>query len=189
MTCIVGLVDGGNVYIGGDSAGVAGLNITIRADEKVFHNGPFIMGFTSSFRMGQLLRYKFSAPKQNTNQTDMEYMVTDFIDSVRKTFGDGGYGSTADKTDNEGGVFLVGYNGKLYHISSDFQVGVPTNKYDAVGCGAEVAKGSLYSSNGKTAQARLKLALEASAHFSGGVAPPFVFVKQAGPPTKRKAKK
>lgn len=51
MTAIVGLVEKGNVYIGGDSAGVAGLSISIRGDEKVFKVGPFIMGFTSSFRM------------------------------------------------------------------------------------------------------------------------------------------
>jgi hypothetical protein len=38
MTCIVGLVDKGDVYIGGDSAGVAGLSLSIRADEKVFGN-------------------------------------------------------------------------------------------------------------------------------------------------------
>ena len=37
MTCIAGLVDSnGDIYIGGDSAGVAGYDLTIRADEKVF---------------------------------------------------------------------------------------------------------------------------------------------------------
>ena len=35
MTCIVGLVHEGVVYIGGDSAGVGGLSLTVRADEKV----------------------------------------------------------------------------------------------------------------------------------------------------------
>lgn len=189
MTCIVGLVDKGNVYIGGDSAGVSGLGVSIRADEKVFHNGPFIMGFTSSFRMGQLLRYKFGPSKQLANQDDMSYMVTDFIDSVRKCFGDNGFGSTPDKADNEGGVFLVGYNGALYHIDSDFQVGKPLWQYDSVGCGSEIAKGSMFSSKGKTPEARIKLALEASSAFSGGVAPPFAFVKQMNKKPRRKVTK
>ena len=39
MTCIVGLVHEGVVYIGGDSAGVGGMSLTVRADEKVFQNG------------------------------------------------------------------------------------------------------------------------------------------------------
>lgn len=189
MTCIVGLVDKGNVYIGGDSAGVAGLHLTIRADEKVFHNGPFIMGFTSSFRMGQLLRYKFNPPKQTTDQSDMAYMVTDFIDAIRKCFAENGYGTMGDKSDNEGGVFLVGYNKELYHIDSDFQVGKPVCKYDSVGCGSDVAKGSLFTSVGKTPEARIGLALEASAAFSGGVAPPFAYVSQVVTKAKRKVTK
>ena len=39
MTCIVGLIDEGKVYIGGDSAGAADDLITVRADEKVFVRG------------------------------------------------------------------------------------------------------------------------------------------------------
>src|SRR5277367_6187487 len=119
MTCIIGLVDKGDVYIGGDSAGVAGLSLTIRADEKVFGNGPFVFGFTSSFRMGQLLRYKFSPPDQTVNQGDMEYMVTSFIDSARRCFANNGFG---DKEATRGGTFLVGFNSKLYTIEGDFQV-------------------------------------------------------------------
>lgn len=34
MTCIVGLVEASNIYIGGDSAGVSGYDLTIRADSK-----------------------------------------------------------------------------------------------------------------------------------------------------------
>lgn len=178
MTCIVGLVDKGNVYMGGDSAGVGGLSITIRDDEKVFVNGPFIMGFTTSFRMGQLLRYKFKVPQQTTDQTDMEYMVTTFIDAVRKCFAENGYGKMADRDHNKGGTFLVGYKGNLYAIHDDFQVGKPNLQYDAVGCGEDIALGSLYSTKGKKPEERVKLALEAASKFSAGVAPPFVLVKQ-----------
>ena len=42
MTCIVGYRDDNNVYIAGDSAGVAGYSLQIRADEKVFRNKDFI---------------------------------------------------------------------------------------------------------------------------------------------------
>src|SRR5271170_3977037 len=128
MTCIVGLMDKGDVYMGGDSAGVSGLSISIRADEKVFVNGPFIMGFTTSFRMGQLLRYKFSPPEQTSHQDNMQYMVTSFIDTARKCFEDNGFGEK-----RRGGTFLVGYKGQLYTIDSDFQVGLPADTYDAVG--------------------------------------------------------
>lgn len=118
LTCIVGIQEKDTVYIGADSAGIAGLSLSIRSDEKVFTNGPFIMGFTTSFRMGQLLRYKFNPPKQTSNQDDMKYMVTDFIDSCRQCFAANGFG---DRDATQGGTFLVGYKGKLYTVEADYQ--------------------------------------------------------------------
>lgn len=53
MTCIVGYVTPAReVVMGADSAGVAGYDLRIRRDVKVFHAGPFLIGYTSSFRMG-----------------------------------------------------------------------------------------------------------------------------------------
>lgn len=185
MTCIVGLVHDGDVYIGGDSAGIAGLSVSIRADEKVFGNGPFIMGFTSSFRMGQLLRYKFSPPAQTVHQGDMEYMVTSFIDAVRQCFAGNGFG---DKDASVGGNFLVGYKGKLYNIEADHQVGVPTLSYDAVGCGTDLALGALYATEGLSPEQRINAALSAASTFSAGVAPPFTILKLEGEDKKTKPK-
>lgn len=52
MTCIVGYAVDGNVYMGGDSAGVGeGYSLQIRAEEKVFLKGSMIFGFTTSFRI------------------------------------------------------------------------------------------------------------------------------------------
>lgn len=186
MTCIVGLVDKGDVYIGGDSAGVAGLSLSIRADEKVFGNGPFIMGFTSSFRMGQLLRYKFSPPAQTVHQDDMEYMVTSFIDAARQCFSTNGFG---DKDATVGGTFLVGYKGNLYTIEGDYQVGKSQASFDAVGCGSDLALGSLYSTEGLDPKERVNLALSAASTFSAGVAPPFVILRLQSENKKPKAKK
>lgn len=172
MTCIVGLEEKDAVYIGGDSAGVSGLSVSIRADEKVFTNGPFVMGFTTSFRMGQLLRFKLDPPKQTVSTDDYKYMVTDFIDAVRKCFTDNGFGTTS-----AGGTFLVGYNGKLYTIHSDFQVGIPSIAYAAVGCGSDLALGAMYALPDKKPEQRIKAALNAASTFSGGVAPPYVIMK------------
>lgn len=190
MTCIVGLVHNGDVYIGGDSAGVAGLSITIRSDEKVFGNGPFIMGFTTSFRMGQLLRYKLAPPAQTVHQNDMEYMVTSFIDACRTCFSQNGFG---DKDASVGGNFLVGYHGKLYNIEGDYQVGVPKLPFDAVGCGSDLALGAMFATEGLSPEKRINAALMAASTFSAGVAPPFTILKlesdhkKAAP--KKKAKK
>lgn len=180
MTAIVGLVDNGIVYMGADSAGVAGLSLNIRQDEKVFYNGPFLMGGTTSFRMIQLLRYKFVPPIQKKNQDDMKYMVADFIDAVRKCFAQNGFGDMQDKSSNKGGSFLVGYKGKIYYVGSDFQIGYSLQPYNAVGCGAEIALGALHSTKDliKDPQKRVELALEAAAAHSAGVSAPFVILQQ-----------
>lgn len=174
MTCIAGLVHEGKVYIGGDSAGVAGYYLTVRADAKVFRNGPFLMGFTSSFRMGQLLHYKLRVPAHHPDTDIYEYMVTTFIDTVRQCLRDGGY-ATNDKGEESGGTFLVGYRGRLFEINSDYQVGEALDGYAAVGCGGEVAQGVMFATIGDyhSPEDRIRLALEAAERHSVGVRRPF----------------
>lgn len=175
MTCIVGYLDKitNKVTIGADSAGVAGLDLSIRKDVKIFRNKDFIIGCTSSFRMIQLLRFKFHPPF--INEKDIyEYMCTDFVDGVRKIFKEGGF-LQKDKEVEEGGAFLVGYKDRLFCVQGDFQVGENLNGLDACGCGESYALGSLFSTDKLSISAEEKIieALKAATHFSAGVAEPF----------------
>lgn len=172
MTCIVGVVHKNKVYIGGDSAGVSNLDVIVRADSKVFTNRDFVFGFTSSFRMGQLLRYSFTPPTRKEHQDVYEYMVTKFINQVRKCFRAGGYAKKNNEVES-GGTFLVGYHGRLFTIYDDFQVAESVQLYDAVGCGESYALGSLFATKLKEPKARIQLALSAAEQFSGGVRGPF----------------
>lgn len=184
MTCIVGLAEQGRVLIGGDSAGAnSSWALTIRADQKVFRNGPFLMGFTTSFRMGQLLQYKLQVPEQTADQTDFAFMVTTFIDAVRTCLKDGGYAKVESNAET-GGVFLVGYRGNIYKVDSDFQVSQPVSGYAAVGCGDDIALGSLHATSslvgyyGSAAPLiRVRMALEAAESLSAGVRRPFVILQ------------
>lgn len=177
MTCIVGYVENGTVFIGGDSAGVAGLDITIRQDTKVFKVGEFLIGYTSSFRMGQLLRFNLKLPEHREDKKDVyEYMCTDFIDAVRKCLKDGGY-ARKNNEEERGGVFLVGYKGRLFQIEGDYQVGESLVNYNAAGCGDSYAKGALYAtrenSHDVDSKEKVLIALNAAAEHSAGVAAPF----------------
>lgn len=174
MTCIVGLVDNGTVYIGGDSAGVNtdNLSMSVRADRKVFRNGPFIMGFTSSFRMGQLLAHALKPPKRRPGEDVYKYMVTRWIDAVRKCLTAGGsveFENGAEK----GGTFLVGYEGRLFLVDEDYQIGEAADGFDACGSGGELARGSLFSSGGAEPQDRILLALAGAERMNAGVRAPF----------------
>ena len=162
MTCIVGLAHEGKVTIGADSAGVGGLDIANRKDVKVFTNGDFVIGCTTSFRMIQLLQYKLTAPKRHPGTDVMRFMVTDFVEEVRKLFRDGGF-TTKEKEAESGGHFLVGHAGRLFCVQSDFQVAERADGFDACGCGesyamgARLPRGSALASAGRSCSRRLEI--------------------------------
>lgn len=173
MTCIVGLVEGATVWMGGDSAGVAGLDISLRADAKVFHNGPYLIGFTSSFRMGQLLRFRLRAPVRRPEQDLFQFMVCEFVEAVRVCLKEGGFAHRSNDVET-GGFFLVATEGRLFSIQDDYQVSEFRRGFHAIGCGAAYALGSLYANRELPADQRVRRALETAEHFSGGVRAPFL---------------
>ena len=188
MTCIVGLVTPTAVIIGADSAGVAGDDITIRKDSKVFKlkgssGEEMVIGFTSSFRMGQLLQYHLYLPPHDEGMDNFTYMVTEFIESVRIALKEGGYARKVNEEET-GGCFLVGYRGCLYEIGSDFQVGECVHPYNAVGSGESYAKGAmtvLIAMGGlhptTSPQWVVKMALLAACAHSGSVREPFNIIE------------
>ena len=178
MTCIVAIAHKGTVYMGGDSAGVGGLDLVQRRDKKVFRNGPFIIGFCGSFRAGQVLQYKFAAPTRAPDQDVFDYMVCQFIDSARNALKDAGVAKIENNVE-EGELFLVGYQGRLFRVDEDFHVGESVHDFDAIGCGERYALGSLHSTIKTDPTKRLSLALEAAETFCAGVRGPFYFGKQS----------
>lgn len=172
MTCIAGIVEGGTVWIGADSAGVCGYSLTVRADVKVFKNGPMLFGFTSSFRMGQLLRYALTLPDHDPRVEVEKYMATTFVNAVRECLKTHGFARKKEEAE-EGGTFLVGYRGRLFCIQDDYQVAEALDAFDAVGCGHDIAKGSLFSSTNLPADERIRVALQAAERYSAGVRGPF----------------
>ncbi len=181
MTCIAGIAVNGKVWMGADSAGIAGWELSIRSDPKVFQNGPFLMGFTSSFRMGQLLRWSFVPPHHDEGVEDEKYMITTFVDAVRSCLKNGGC-ATKDKEAEAGGTFLVGYRGRIYRIEDNYQVGVAADGFDACGVGESSARGSLHTSGRLipriSAEQRVQWALEAAERCSAGVRGPFLVLNQ-----------
>lgn len=184
MTCIVGMVRDGVVHLGGDSAGVSGWDLTIRADSKVFAVGRFVFGFTSSYRMGQLLRYSLALPDVEPGDDLMQFMCTKFITAVRDCLKAGGFAKKEHDIES-GGIFLVGVNGRLFRVDSDYQVGLAWCGYDAIGCGEAYAKGALFSTMSERDAGqpafdpaeRLGQALSAAEAHSAAVRGPFHFVR------------
>lgn len=175
MTCIIGLETNSGVVMGADSMASGGWDKNVSRVEKVFiKDDRFLIGYTSSFRMGQLIQYSESIPQQSSEQkSDFEYMVTVFIESIRKILKEGGY-TKIDSNQEEGGQFLVGYNKRLYQIDDDFQVNSFTTGFGAVGCGHAYAKGAMMALEGLPPVGRIEGALKIAAEFSNGVCGPWL---------------
>ena len=171
MTCVIGLKHGGRVYIGADSAAVQGWSVRPSNVPKLFRNGPFLIAYTTSFRMGQLLQYELDVPKQEVND-DRKFMVTKFAESVRKLLKERGF-AKVESNSEKGGQFLVGYRSALYTIHNDFQVAEVAEGLDSLGSGSDYALGAMRALDKSPPARRIKKALEIAAHFNMGVCAPF----------------
>jgi len=176
MTCIVGMVDSGRVYIGADSATVSNWLLRETKLRKVFRYGDFIIGGCGTFRMLQVLEHHLAVEDHPSGWTDMSYMVRCFIPAVRKCMSEHGF-AKIENNQEEGGSFLVGYHGHLFSVGSDFQIGENAARFDAVGRGDELALGAMYALQHTvesiTPEAKITICLEAAAHFDMSVGPPF----------------
>jgi ATP-dependent protease HslVU (ClpYQ) peptidase subunit len=173
--------------MGADSAGVGGwYSRSNRVDPKIYRigDGKMLIGFTSSFRMGQLLGHALVLPEHHADVSIETWLVTDFVDAVRNCLKAGGF-AKKDSEVESAGIFLVAYRGRIFHVQGDYQVGERAEPYDAVGCGFDLALGSLHATEQTVvpltdrARARARMALEAAAAFSAGVHPPFIFEELA----------
>lgn len=178
MTAIAGILEGGTIWLGGDSAGVDGCySMQVRSDPKVFKNGEFIFGYTSSFRMGQILQYDFTPPSPHEGDKGIAYMVKRFVPSLMKAFKGAGYQSE-EKGEVSGGTFLCGYRSELYQIQCDYQVARVTQPYLACGCGQDIILGSLHATEqfDLDPKERITIALDAAESFSAGVRGPYTII-------------
>lgn len=175
MTCIVGLVYDGKVYMGADSAASSGWTTRESGTPKLFRKGPYIIGYTTSFRMGQILHHMIDLPEAES-EYDESFMVTRFVEAIRVKFKELGF-TKIESNQETGGQFLVGVAGKIYEIDSDFQVQINADGMYAIGCGANYALGALYLKRRDSPKTSIELALCSAAYFSNGVSVPFIFME------------
>lgn len=188
MTCIVGVVENGTVWIGGDSHCDAGCPRYLRSDDgaKVFARGPFLFGAAGPSRILQLLRYLFDPPFQGDAPDTVQYLMRQFLPALKEAIEQ--YGGASINNPSDTWSFLLGYQGKLWDICFDLSL-TALPRYGAVGCGRAVAVGSLYTTEPLTyeavdppylgAETRLRLALSAAAEHDVHVEPPFTILALA----------
>lgn len=178
MTCIIGLERDGVLWIGGDSAAYREDEVNTRVEPKVWRAGKFIFGFSGSFRIGQLLRWGFKPPKNNRD-SDIEYMVIDFVDALKDLLTQKGASTRGESGDTFDAEIVVGYKRRLYVVESDFNVSTRTDTYVSSGGGTPYALGALWileSEGSLPPEVVIEKALNASAQYCPSVKPPFSII-------------
>jgi ATP-dependent protease HslVU (ClpYQ) peptidase subunit len=178
VTCIVALETGRGVWMGSDRAGSDGYTIGAVCSPKTFHNGPLLIGYTSSFRMGQLLQYALQPPLHSLGWDIDRWVATDLMRALRTAYADHGWDALHHNV-AEGGNFLLALRGRCYEIQSDYSfLRSPTGEY-AIGSGCYHALGSLHATRDwAKPKARVLAALEAAAEHVATVAGPFDVTRQ-----------
>ena len=160
MTVIVGLVDNDIIHLCSDR-GLSDDDIIVSmSTPKIRQNGAYLIGYADCPGTGQLLHHMTlpTPPKKNVEK----FMRMTFVPAVRKALVDSG----VDLKENAHASFLIGVSGELYLMdTNDWQV-LPVS-YMAIGSGASVAMGSLYTTEiWKSAERRVKTAVSAAIELS-----------------------
>ena len=180
MTCIVALRENNTIWMGGDSAASSQWDTRIGIHSKVFVVNKMLIGYTASFRMGQLLQYRLAdcLPEYDEESDVMTYMIKSFVPSVRVLLKEHGFASIDNNTE-VGGDFIVGFKSRIFGVYSDYSIQEYADDFHAVGCGANYALGAMQALADTPSKERIERALEISAHFSNGVRGPFTILHQA----------
>lgn len=174
MTCVVAIRNDERIVIGADSAASGNNRVVGRRDKKVFKRRNLVFGFAGSFRIGQLLKYQLKIPKKPGNIGDIEYIVNILISDIIKLL----RSNRLVRNNEMDCSLIIVFNNKIFKVDSDFQVEVTTDEYTAIGDGADVALGSLFTANRAIGtrpfpDETVKCALEASAKYCTTVTAPF----------------
>ena len=175
MTVIIGYADGKNVWMVGDEAGSNDEFHSCVKHSKVFVcNKNILIGYTSSFRMGQILEHGTKFPAIRKGSDIYKYMCTTFADKILETFEKAKY---AKISNNEaiGGTFLVGIFGRLFKVQDNFSILEYKTPFSACGCGYQYALASMeametlkdsFPSYENYIETALKISLKTSCRFS-----------------------
>lgn len=181
MTCIVGIVEESGVWMGGDNFAEMRGVVLPRRLPKIFrlhdeNDNCFLLGASGDSRYGHILRYRLQLPLFARDDDPHRYLCCEFADAVRDCLRQAGMLINNSVVEENQSILMVGFQGRLFVMGTDFNISETTRPYRAIGSGEDAAPGSLYTSvriDGYWANLRLQMALEAASEMVATVKPPF----------------
>lgn len=188
MTCIVGIVHEGAVYLGCDSLSSDSHRKWTRTDPKVFLVGGgdgvhrMAAGICGSWRLRDVLQWEVELSAPRAGVSPEKWVRSDFLAEVRTKMRDGGALQKSDGVETLGWAdFLLAAGDRLYYIGNDLHVGICEPWGDAIGSGVDIARAVLYDRREQSDPVeKLLAALRAAEALITTVRGPFVISRFAG---------
>jgi hypothetical protein len=180
MSCVVGLIEGKEMWLGADSQGSGADDKYYDKSHKVFEKGSYLIGHAGSPRANQLIQHGPSPPRLTQKRKDnlIKFMCNEFVNYMMGRFIECGFAKNDAGHIETEDAFIVAVDGRLFTVWADFQVMEAEYPYMAIGTGAPVALGSLFSSEGIPPELRVALALDAAKQFVTTVGGELVVIKK-----------
>lgn len=185
MTAIVGYIENGVVYLGGDSCSSSGSKVWVRTTPKVWRAGECVVGVTGIPTTEQLLRHAFEWPTIEADQDPEIWVAAQFVPALRDLLQRHGQVGRFTTGEIQGGDAMdsnvvIGLRGRLFEVCAAFQVLEVADGFTATGSGQNEARGALHAlqkcAPGLNPGQRVICALEAAARFDNSVCGPFTLV-------------
>lgn len=185
MTCIVAVKEGETLYFGADSAAssVSTVEIYTVSTPKIFRAGEYLVGYTISFRAGQVLHHDvdWPAPPAGCSNQELEsFLVRELVPRLRSALRDAGALKITESVE-QGAHFLIGLRGQLFSVGLDFSAVAMPDGYVAIGSGRHNAYGALHALADlqMAPEERVRRALTAAARYTSNVQEPFLVISNA----------
>jgi len=178
MTCIVALSEGEELVMGADSGAshLPDYEMYTVSMPKVFRAGPWLVGFSGSYRLGQILKFSMPWPEA-PKKLDYEFMVTEMTRALYDCLSNQFDSGQPESAVNRQWQVLIGRLGKVFGVNYRYDVINISDPFTAIGSGRKFALGALHGLVDRqdlSLQERVERALLAAAKFVPGIGQPFV---------------
>ena len=177
MTTIVGVQSADSCVIASDSRVAEGGKVYTHPEMvKAVERGSYIIGGAGDYRALQVVLHGWSPPlvtaKAKTNL--YEFVINKVAPSLKTPLTEAGieFTKSSDNDDKFELQLILGINGTLFEIDSDFAVAMNDNNFYGIGSGGDFALGALH------AGASVLDAMRIAAINNNGTSAPFHILEQ-----------
>lgn len=182
MTCVVGVVENGVVWMGADSFSGNGYYCSRSSLPKVFLREGVLLGTAGDWRGSALLR-SLEVPALPEGMLVETFLAGPFVAAMREHFRAHGFLQEVNsQQQTEDMQVLIGIKGRLFALWQQFQLTESQEGYEVIGSGMYVAAGALYVARQVRLPAReqIEISLMAASAHTPYVRPPFVMMNEQG---------